>query len=400
MNTRSRFRFLLVVAAVLCIAVSAHGATPKILLVGDSWAAGESDHESFEQALAAKGLTQWSAKGNITGIGGSAAVQWATPAYLQLITDELAANPSITIVHISMGGNDFLGFVNALRTREELDAKYQTIVADINTVVDHALSQRPDIQVGISSYDYLTVPLGYGMLPQAVNQELLIFGQAVREYADSKDRCVYLNNWGLMQHTFGIYGVFDPRELPAPGGPPNYEPFAGGDVAYVGVAMNDPIHLSAAGYLVLADNCLEQVYLDWLGIPALNILGVEATTPPTAPILEYRVTFSEAVTGVDLTDFRLETTGAITAAGFAGLHGSGDTYTVFVNRGFGSGTLTLSLVNDASITGVRSLHIPYGSAYVGETYSIAEDREVPVAAWHAAVLLAMAGAALAGRRRR
>jgi hypothetical protein len=71
--------------------------------------------------------------------------------------------------------------------------------------------------------------------------------------------------------------------------------------------------------------------------------------PTSASSVRFTVAFSEAVTGVDVTDFDVTTTGGISGASVQSVSGSGDTYTVTVGTGTGSGTLRLDLVDDNSI---------------------------------------------------
>ncbi|HZV63359.1 MAG TPA: Ig-like domain-containing protein, partial [Telluria sp.] len=67
-----------------------------------------------------------------------------------------------------------------------------------------------------------------------------------------------------------------------------------------------------------------------------------ATVPTAASSVDYTVTFSQAVTGVDVSDFALTMTG--TAGGsIASVSGSGATYTVTVTGVSGDGTLRLDL---------------------------------------------------------
>src|SRR5205823_14045726 len=60
-------------------------------------------------------------------------------------------------------------------------------------------------------------------------------------------------------------------------------------------------------------------------------------------------TFSEAVVGVDASDFTLVTTG-LDGPGIVGVSGSGTTYTVTANTGFGRGLLRLDVADDDSVT--------------------------------------------------
>ena len=69
---------------------------------------------------------------------------------------------------------------------------------------------------------------------------------------------------------------------------------------------------------------------------------VPVSTPTNAATADFTVTFSEAVTGVDATNFSLTQTG-VSGASITGLAGSGTTYTVTVNTGTGDGTIRLDL---------------------------------------------------------
>jgi len=89
-------------------------------------------------------------------------------------------------------------------------------------------------------------------------------------------------------------------------------------------------------------------------------LIVEDSTPPTvtrivplpagprAESVQFRVRFSEPVTGVDATDFQAVNSGSLTA-GPISVSGSGAVYTVTVGGIRGQGSLGLSLVDDDSI---------------------------------------------------
>jgi len=101
---------------------------------------------------------------------------------------------------------------------------------------------------------------------------------------------------------------------------------------------------------------------------------VRASASPTgAASVDYTVTFSKAVTGVDTADFAPTMTGGVTGASVTGVTGSGTTYTVAVNTGSGSGTLRLDLMDDDTIIDAASN--PLGGAgaqnfTTGEVYDI------------------------------
>ncbi|HZX26487.1 MAG TPA: DUF4347 domain-containing protein, partial [Telluria sp.] len=79
--------------------------------------------------------------------------------------------------------------------------------------------------------------------------------------------------------------------------------------------------------------------------------GASSTVDTSTSSIQYTVTFSESVSGVDATDFALTATG--TAAGsIASVSGSGATYTVTVDTLSGDGTLRLDL--NSSGTGIQN----------------------------------------------
>ena len=84
--------------------------------------------------------------------------------------------------------------------------------------------------------------------------------------------------------------------------------------------------------------------------PPTVISSDRADGDPSGKVkVDFTVTFSQAVTGVDPTDFSLTTGGAVSGAFVTGVSGSGDTYTVTVNTGIGDGTIRLDVLDDDSI---------------------------------------------------
>ena len=97
--------------------------------------------------------------------------------------------------------------------------------------------------------------------------------------------------------------------------------------------------------------------------------SVRANTNPTARAsVDFTVTFSEAVIGVDTSDFSLVTTG-VSGAAISGVSGSGATYTVTVNTGSKDGTIHLNVLNNGSIQdpAENALSSAFSS---GETYTV------------------------------
>ena len=96
-------------------------------------------------------------------------------------------------------------------------------------------------------------------------------------------------------------------------------------------------------------------------------------SPTSAASVNFTVTFSESVTGVDLNDFILTATGVTGASVTSVTPVSAAVYTVTVNTGAGSGTLRLDIPASASITdlvGNPLAGLPYltGDAYTVRWY--------------------------------
>jgi hypothetical protein len=82
--------------------------------------------------------------------------------------------------------------------------------------------------------------------------------------------------------------------------------------------------------------------------------------------LDFKVTFSEAVIGVDVMDFALNST--VNAASILKVIGNNDTYTVTVNTGTGDGNLQLNLIDNGTISNGT---LPLKASFTeGEIYNI------------------------------
>lgn len=83
------------------------------------------------------------------------------------------------------------------------------------------------------------------------------------------------------------------------------------------------------------------------GNPSVTSITSLTSSPTNADILNFQVTFSEAVTGVDPSDFFLtsNTNGVVIQK----VSGSGSTYTVSIHSGSGDGTIRLDVQDDDTI---------------------------------------------------
>lgn len=96
--------------------------------------------------------------------------------------------------------------------------------------------------------------------------------------------------------------------------------------------------------------------------PQISSFTVEEASPTNAGVVHYTVTFSEAVTGVDATQFTLVAAGTLTGASIATVTevdgSNGTQYVISVNTGTGDGELHLNFVGG-------SVHDIAGNAFVG-----------------------------------
>lgn len=276
-----RFSKTLFVISVIAILAPAAYAGPSILVVGDSWAAGIVGFKAIEQVLEAHGETEVGVVGASTAIGGSRADQWAEnqKGKLDILREALEADPSIAIVHISIGGNDFLraamenGVVTAdPATREAVWAK---IWADIEVMLKTIHEIRPDVQIVLNDYDYLDPVLmnkAYKLeFPPDVNAEnlneaLVEFAQYKHEKVKTSGLCHYIQHFGLLQFHYGFPPHAEKHSVALPGMPPDYKPFAGGnpELANSPEAMPDGVHPMPEGYVYIMDRCYDAFYEDWL----------------------------------------------------------------------------------------------------------------------------------------
>ncbi len=108
--------------------------------------------------------------------------------------------------------------------------------------------------------------------------------------------------------------------------------------------------------------------------PTVSSITRANASPSNAASVQYTVTFSESVTGVDTSDFALATSG--TAGTVSGVTGSGSTYTVTVNSITGDGTLGLNL--KTSGTGIKdAASNAITTGFTGETYTFDHTAPTP-----------------------
>ncbi|OYY63533.1 MAG: hypothetical protein B7Y51_05930 [Burkholderiales bacterium 28-67-8] len=116
-----------------------------------------------------------------------------------------------------------------------------------------------------------------------------------------------------------------------------------------------------------------EVYTVDRDAPSVLSITRDDPNPTSLNELTWTVTFSESVTGVNVADFALATSG-LAGATITGITGSGTTWVVSADPGYGAGTMGLNLVDDDSIADVLTNKLGGTGAangnYTGEVYTV------------------------------
>lgn len=333
-------------------AAQAQDAIPRILLVGDSWGALIQAFNTYQTVLPEfPGLGQYRSIGFRTTMVGARAAEFDTPEMLATVADELNRCPTIDVVHLSLGGNDILyGDWQPAMTPAQAQALFDTVTGHVENVIDYILALRPDIKIGLCGYTFGDHPIS-GATTRQVNEAIVGLEQTKLAMVGTKSRVFYINNLGLMQYYYGI-PVADPPipagDVPFPGGYPDYDPMPGGNIDYpapLEALVDDDVHLTAGGYAHVVRRCINELFGTWLSWPrVLEIAPLDSTGTEQ----RFRLRFTEAVTGVDLTDFSATVDPAKSATATA-ISGDGAEYTVTVSISGETGAGRLFVLDDDSI---------------------------------------------------
>ncbi|MCL5103762.1 MAG: carboxypeptidase-like regulatory domain-containing protein [Armatimonadetes bacterium] len=265
------FRVLVVLAIVLSV-TSAHAATKRVQIVGDSWAALMWQHKSLRTAFTAMGVSGIEEDGTNTAIGGTTASYWMQPANLAVIGAQLNANPSIDCVNLVLGGNDVWNWRTSW-TQARTNAMLDGVRDNLASICDYCLNVRPSIHVVIHGYDYLNLcdtatadPSGAAgkmwlllgqPTPEQINRLFLGLESRKRDLTERSPRIHYVQCFGTAQVAGGTSSA-------APGQWPNFSPFPGGNVTLPTPMQymngNDPIHLNQTGYNMICAVATEAFY--------------------------------------------------------------------------------------------------------------------------------------------
>jgi lysophospholipase L1-like esterase len=263
-------------------------ATRRVLTVGDSWSVFMNANSTFNNVFRKWGHSDKRYFTNlIISENGAETDDFLGETKQQEIAAQLAANPTIDVVHLSIGGNDVLGDWEVDWEQDQIDSLEAAVTERLLAIMDFIKSVRPGIRIVWSGYAYPNFGEVIGSLPSAaqsthpfydtwesmglpdflaINNILISFSQSVQVYTDQDPQVDFVMCPGVLQHVFGQTsplavepgGTYQPFEAPMPYGFPEY-PSPRNTMTNYGF-FTDAFHLSAGGYQAFIDYQFQKFY--------------------------------------------------------------------------------------------------------------------------------------------
>ena len=219
------------------------GAFRPILLVGGRWAADAYVSEIYEAVLRDYNFPQYKMIGSLTTMSLPTAVSWSEDngGQQERLSYMLESFPTVEAVHMIFGAEDVIELamdknLNSL-SDSDLQARLTEIQGAIASIVDYIQSLRNDIPIVLAGMDYLDPALIKAHYPKydlkstaqsRFNYAMTVLGEKIREIANNRDNCYYVQNWGVLQYRLGNPPHWEVGGVPYPGGAPGYSPYPGG----------------------------------------------------------------------------------------------------------------------------------------------------------------------------
>ena len=264
----------------------------KVLLIGDSWAFFMGVDGTINNVFEQWGHSNKTYTTTIeVAVNGARTTDFLEAGMQTEIQDLVNSNPSIEVVHLSIGGNDMLGEWDVTFTSTELDSLIDLVYGQALDVVTFIKSTKPGIKIVFSGYVYpnfeevieSAAPLQsshpfYGTwsgmgFPSffEINTILNDFSLLIEAYADTDPQVEFFKATGLMQYTFGQTsplgvapgGTYPPFTQPQPFGDPSYPSPKNSMRDYFGITK-DCFHLSPKGYRDLISFHTQKFYHKFL----------------------------------------------------------------------------------------------------------------------------------------
>ncbi len=264
---------------------------PKVLLVGDSWAWFMNTESTINSVFDTWGHSNYTFVSNATLAENGAQTDDFQKADKQAeILNQLTSNPSIEVVHLSIGGNDFLGDWKVSMSQGATDTLEDAVFVRLDSVIRFIKTCKPGIRILWSGYVYpnfgeviedlapfqTTNPfyntwadMEFPTFIQ-INSLLNKISDRMEVYAANDPQVDFIKCTGLMQYAYGQNsplsvppgGSYAAFSLPLPEGDPNY-PSPKTTMRDYGFTK-DCYHLSTNGYKTLIAYHTQKFYHKYL----------------------------------------------------------------------------------------------------------------------------------------
>lgn len=248
----------------------------KILLIGDSWAFFMNFDGTINTISKNWGHSDIKYYTNLTlSENGAETDDFLLQSKVTELNHRLNTMPNLEVVHLSIGGNDFLGSWNKNYTQAKTDSLANAVIGRLDSIVDIIHTARPDVHIFWSGYVYTNFGEVIGsMLPflqsahpfhgtwegmgfpsfSELNTIQNWFQLKIKQHYQDDPKFTYIHAPGLMQYEFGQptalevspFGSYPPYSVALPDGNPNYPSPKNTMRDYA--LTKDCFHLSAAGY--------------------------------------------------------------------------------------------------------------------------------------------------------
>ncbi len=263
---------------------------PKVLLVGDSWAWFMNTEATITNVFKTWGFSDYRYVSNATlAVNGAQTDDFMQAATQAEILNQLTLNPSIEVVHLSIGGNDFLGDWKVSMTQGETDTLVNNVFERLDSVIRFIKSCKPGIHILWSGYVYPNfgevIPTGGGSshpfygtwegmeFPTFIQINTLLNDVSTRmeTYVSNDPQVDFVKCTGLMQYIYGQNpalavppgGTYPAHSVSLPYGDPNYPSPKAAMRDYFGFTQ-DAFHLSTEGYKELIKYHTQKFYHTYL----------------------------------------------------------------------------------------------------------------------------------------
>lgn len=258
----------------------------KVLLIGDSWASFMNIDQTINNAMKNWGHSGVKYISNTTvAENGAETNDFLTASKLNAIKTLFAQNPDIEVVHVSIGGNDFLGDWKKSFSAGKTDTLFFDVKQRLLAIFDSLKSYKPGVQIVWSGYCYPnfkevinTSSLGsnhpfYSTWQKMefpdfieINNLLNRVSDSVASYAANDPQLHFVPATGILQYTYGQTtalgvapgGTYPAYTVPLPYGDPNYPSNKNSMRDYF--LTKDCFHLSPAAYLDFIEYQVQKFY--------------------------------------------------------------------------------------------------------------------------------------------